>query len=120
MNMKNKEKEKRQARVTRHKRVRSKIYGTSNVPRLSLYRSNKGLFIQLIDDKAGKTLVSVSDKDIKDKKTKTDTAKEAGKLIAKKALKKNINEIVFDRSGYKYHGRVKAVADGAREEGLKF
>jgi large subunit ribosomal protein L18 len=118
--MKNKEREKKQARLARHKRVRSKVYGTFKVPRLSLYRSNKELFIQIIDDEAGKTLVSSTSKNIKDKKSKTDVAKEAGKLIAKKALKKNISKIVFDRGGYKYHGHVKAVADGAREEGLKF
>ena len=118
--MKNKEIAKKQAKARRHKRVRSKITGTAVIPRLNLFRSNKGLFVQLINDDLGITLVSVSEKEIKGKKLKTDIAKEVGKLIAKKAQEKNISRVVFDRSGYKYHGRVKAVAEGAREEGLKF
>ena len=90
------------------------------IPRLNIYRSNKGLFIQLIDDKAGVTLASVSDKEIKKSKDKTDAAKEAGKLIAEKAKKASTKKVIFDRGGFKYHGRVKAVADGAREGGLEF
>ena len=118
--MKNKEIAKRQAKTRRHKRVRSKITGTAVIPRLNLFRSNKGLFVQLINDDLGVTLVSVSEKEIKGKKVKTDIAKEIGKLIAKKAQEKKIGKVVFDRGGYKYHGRIKAVAEGAREEGLKF
>ena len=118
--MKNKEITKRQAKARRHKRVRSKIIGTAETPRLNLFRSNKGLFVQLINDDSGITLASASEKEIKGKKTKADAAKEVGKLIAKKAQKKNISKVVFDRGGYKYHGRVKAAAEGAREEGLVF
>lgn len=118
--MKNSAKEKRQAREKRHNRVRSKISGTKEVPRLSVYRSNKGLFVQLIDDEAGKTLASVNMKEISGVKAKTDAAKEAGKLIAEKAAGKKISKVVFDRGGYKYHGRIKALAEGAREAGLQF
>lgn len=113
-------KEKRQAREKRHNRVRAKIFGTNEIPRLSVYRSNKGLFVQLIDDEAGKTMASVSMKEITGVKAKIDAAREAGKLIAKKAVEKKINKVVFDRGGYKYHGRIKALAEGAREAGLQF
>ena len=118
--MKNKEIVKRQAKTRRHKRVRSKIIGTAETPRLNLFRSNKGLFVQLINDDLGITIASASEKEIKENKSKTDAAKEIGKLIAKKAQEKNISKVVFDRGGYKYHGRTKAVAEGAREEGLVF
>jgi len=119
--MKNPEKEKRQAKIKRRKRVRSKIFGTAEIPRLSLYKSNKGLFIQLINDEAGNTLASASDKEVEASgKNKTFVAHEIGKLIAKKALEKDIKKIIFDKGSYKYHGRVKAAADGAREGGLKF
>jgi large subunit ribosomal protein L18 len=118
--MKNLEIIKRQAKAKRHNKVRAKVFGNTKIPRLNVYRSNKGLFIQLIDDKTGITLASINDKEIKSGKTKTDKAKEAGKLIAKKAIEKDINKIVFDRGGCKYHGRVKAVAEGAREGGLEF
>lgn len=115
-----KAKAKRDSRIKRHIRVRAKIEGTADVPRLSVFRSNKGLFIQLIDDKLGKTLASVNDADIKTGKTKIEKAKEAGKLIAQKAKDKKISKAVFDRGGYKYHGRTQAVAEGAREGGLEF
>ena len=118
--MKNTEKIKRENRIKRRRKVRAKIFGSAKVPRLSLYRSNKGLFIQLIDDGKSFTLTSVNDKEIKNGENKTDAAKEAGKLIAEKAKKAGIKKVVFDRGGYKYHGRVKAVADGAREGGLEF
>ena len=118
--MKNTEKIKRENRIKRHKKVRAKIFGSAKIPRLNLYRSNKGFFIQLIDDQAGVTLASINNKEIKSGKTKIDKAKEAGKLIAEKAKKANIKKVIFDRGGYKYHGRVKAVADGAREGGLEF
>lgn len=115
-----KAKAKRDSRIKRHKRVRAKVEGTADVPRLNVFRSNKGLFIQLIDDKLGKTLVSISDGDVKSGKTKVEKAKEAGKLIAQKAKEKKISKAVFDRGGYKYHGRTQAVAEGAREGGLEF
>ena len=109
-------------RLQRRKaRVRAKVFGTAERPRLSVFRSLTNINLQLIDDKAGKTLVSVYQKELKlDKKTKTEVAFEVGKKLATKALEKNIKVCVFDRSGYKYHGRVKAAAEGAREGGLKF
>ncbi len=118
--MKSTVKEKRKARIKRHNRVRAKISGTKEMPRLSVYRSNKSFFVQLIDDNEGNTLISVGPKEVAKAKTKTDAAKEAGKLIAKKAIEKKISKVVFDRGGYKYHGRVKAIAEGAKEGGLKF
>ena len=118
--MKNIEKIKRENRTKRHKKVRAKVFGTAKIPRLNLYRSNKSLFIQLIDDKTGATLASVNNKEIKSGKTKIEKAKEAGKLIAEKAKKADVKKVVFDRGGFQYHGRVKAVADGAREGGLEF
>ncbi len=109
-------------RKLRHKRVRAKIFGTSSRPRLSVYRSSKYLFLQLIDDNKRKTLIGVSDKKIgtKKKMTKIDRAYEAGKMIARSAVELGIKEVVFDRGGYLYKGRVKKAADGAREGGLKF
>lgn len=114
--------EKKLKRERRHKRIRAKITGTALIPRLSVFRSNDRVFIQLIDDSLGKTLVSVNKKEIKTTKgkNKTELAFEMGKLIADKAKKINIEKIVFDKGGYRYHGRVKAVAEGARENGLKF
>jgi len=113
---------KREKKENRRKRVRAKISGSHAIPRLSVFRSLKHINAQLIDDTAGKTLVSVSDSELKAKKgtKKVEQALEVGKLIAKKALAKNIKAVVFDRAGYKYHGRIKAVAEGAREGGLKF
>jgi len=129
-------------RKKRHRRVRSKIIGTNKVPRLCVFRSNKHIYSQLIDDEKGKTLVSASDLDIKskiknkkpkiqtkDKKTektqkplsgKEVTAYQVGQILAKKALNKKFEKVVFDRGGHKYHGRIKALAEGAREGGLKF
>lgn len=115
-----KAKAKRDSRIRRHNRVRAKISGTADVPRLNVFRSNKGLFIQLIDDKEGKTIASVNEADIKTGKTKVERSKEAGKIIAEKAKDKKISKVVFDRGGYKYHGRTEAVAEGAREGGLEF
>lgn len=110
-----------QARQRRHKRVRSRIFGTKDRPRLSVFRSSKHIYIQLIDDEKGKTIASASDSKLKKEKMKKILkAKEVGKLIAKKAKEKKIAKIIFDRGGYKYHGRVKAIAEGAREGGLKF
>ncbi|MBT4277796.1 50S ribosomal protein L18 [Candidatus Falkowbacteria bacterium] len=121
--MKDKNTIKQETRLRRHGKVRSKIFGDSQRPRLSVFRSNKYIFLQLIDDKNGKTLASVKDSEIKNIqkiKGKVKRAYEAGKLLAEKAKKADIKNVVFDRGGYKYHGRVKAVAEGARENGLKF
>ncbi len=110
----------RQNRMRRVKSVRAQISGTADKPRLAVYRSNRNLILQLIDDINGKTLVSVTTKELKDeKKTKTAKALEAGELLAKKAKDAKISSAVFDRRFYKYHGRVKAVADGVRNGGLK-
>ena len=109
-------------RARRHARVRTKISGTAERPRLCVYRSNTNLYVQVIDDVAGNTLVSAStlDKDIKTKHANKEAAKELGTLIAKKAADKNIETVVFDRGGYIYHGVVKELAEAAREGGLKF
>lgn len=113
---------KQQKRIRRHKRVRAKISGTKERPRLCIFKSTKYIYAQLIDDERGKTLVAVSSRELKKVKNakKVDLAKEVGKLIAKKAKDKKIEKVVFDRGGYQYHGRVKAVAEGAREGGLIF
>jgi large subunit ribosomal protein L18 len=115
-----KNKQKNQLKGRRHARVRAKISGTADRPRLSVFRSNKGMFLQLIDDEKNITLASASVFEIKSKGKKTELSEELGKLIAKKAKDKKISSVVFDRGSYKYHGRVKAVAEGAREGGLKF
>lgn len=116
-----KNKIKRLARERRHYRVRSKIVGSSKRPRLSCFRSNKHIYAQLINDEKGETLVSASDLELNQKGlTKTEKARKVGQLIAKKAKAKKITQVVFDRGGFKYHGRIKAVAEGARESGLKF
>lgn len=110
---------KNEARIRRHKRVRAKIFGTQDRPRLSVYRSLNHIYAQLIDDENGKTIVSASDKDIKVGKTKTEKAFEVGKIIAQKAAEKKITNVVFDRGMFQYHGRVKAVAEAAKESGLQ-
>ena len=111
----------REARQRRHRRVRGKIRGTAERPRLVVSRSNKGISAQLVDDLDGKTLASASWMQLKSfKGTKTEQAAEVGKLLAQKAKAANIAVVVFDRAGYLYHGRVKALADAAREGGLKF
>ena len=98
------------------------IHGTKDRPRLFVFRSNQHIYAQLVDDDKAKILISASDKDLKTKKgeTKSDIAKQVGKLIAKKAIENKIEKVVFDRGGIIFHGRIKALADGAREEGLKF
>jgi len=113
---------KQEKRQRRHIHVRAKIKGTKKRPRLSVFKSNKYIYTQLIDDINSKTLVSANDVKIdkNDKLNKIEKAKEIGSLLAKKAIENKIENIVFDRSGYKYHGRVKAIAEGAREGGLKF
>lgn len=115
---KNKEKNQQQAR--RHGRVRAKISGTALRPRLSVFRSNCGMFLQLINDEGGVTLASASSPEVKAKGKKVEISKELGRLIAEKAKAKKISAVVFDRGSYKYHGRVQAVAEGAREGGLEF
>ena len=113
----------KQARRLRIKRrIRKKVSGTQERPRLSVFRSNKGFYAQVIDDAAGKTILSVSslDKSIAGEKlNKIDQAKAVGKLVAQKSSDAGVKEVVFDRNGYLYHGRVKAFADAAREGGLK-
>lgn len=133
-------KDKRKQKLRRHKKIRAKISGTDSRPRLCVFRSNKHIYAQLINDQKNKVLVSESDLKLKIKKVKTDKktgeskekkkekafsprlqlAFEIGKSIAKKAKALKITSVVFDRGGYKYHGKIKALAEGAREEGLKF
>ncbi|MEC5394521.1 50S ribosomal protein L18 [Bergeyella sp. RCAD1439] len=102
------------------RRVRGKISGSAELPRLSVYKSNKEIYAQLIDDKEGKTLASASSRALNAKGTKVEISAEVGKAIAEKAKAVGIENVVFDRNGFVYHGRVKALADGAREGGLKF
>jgi large subunit ribosomal protein L18 len=103
------------------KGIRKKLQGTSDRPRLSVFRSNSGIYAQVIDDVQGHTLASVSSRELGfDKNVNVDKSKEVGKKLAEKALEAGISQIVFDRGGYLYHGKVKALADGAREGGLKF
>jgi large subunit ribosomal protein L18 len=103
-------------------RLRKKIKGTESTPRLSVFRSNKDIYVQIVNDAEGKTLVAASsrDKDFSAKGTKIEVAKEVGKAIAAKALAAGVTTVVYDRNGYLYHGRVKALAEAAREGGLKF
>ena len=109
-------------RLKRHRRVRGKISGTPERPRLNVFRSNANIYAQIIDDVAGNTLVSAStvEKGFEGNGGNVEAAKKVGAMVAERALKKGIEEVVFDRGGYIYHGRVQALADGAREGGLKF
>ncbi len=112
-------------RVKKHRKIRNKIFGTALRPRLAVYRSGKHMYAQIIDDEKGHTLVSAStvQKSVGSSLEKTnnkEAAKAVGTEVAKKAIEKGIKEVVFDRGGYIYHGKVKALADAAREEGLKF
>ncbi len=114
-----------EARKRRHRRVRKKVFGTPERPRLNVFRSLKHIYAQIIDDEKGVTLVSAStiDRELREKcqgLTKTEQARLVGELVAKRALAKGITKVVFDRGGYKYHGRVKALAEAAREAGLDF
>ena len=112
---------KNKTRVIRHKRVRNKIAGTAECPRLDVYRSNKNIYAQVIDDVAGVTLVSASTLDSEvSGSTKNEQAASVGAVVAKRAADKGIKEVVFDRGGYLYHGRVQALAEAARENGLDF
>ena len=112
---------KRQARLRRRRRVRARIVGTAERPRLSVYRSNRGVFAQLIDDESGRTLAAVNwtEDDLKSLK-RMEQASKAGQLLAERAKAAGVETAVFDRGGYQYHGRVKALAEGAREGGLIF
>jgi large subunit ribosomal protein L18 len=114
--------DKNKLRLKRHKRIRGKISGTAERPRLSIFRSNKNIYAQLIDDVAGVTLASASslDENVSEDATKVEQATAVGKAIAEAAKAKNISTVVFDRSGYLYHGRIQALADAARENGLDF
>ena len=109
-------------RIKRHKRVRAKISGTAERPRLSVFRSEANIYAQIIDDVAGNTLVSASsvEKGFEGNGGNIEAAKKVGAMVAERALQKGIEEVVFDRGGYVYHGRVAALAEGAREGGLKF
>ena len=116
-------KQKAQHKISRHKRVRAKITGTPERPRVSVFKSNRNVFAQFIDDTNGKTILSskiVSSKKTKAKGSKTDKALAVGEMLAEKAKELGIKEVVFDRGGFKFHGRVKAVADGLRKGGIKF
>jgi large subunit ribosomal protein L18 len=113
------------ARLRRHRRVRAKVSGTPERPRLNVFRSLTGIYAQVIDDVAGHTLVSASniDRELRgelDGKNKTEAAKMVGALLARRAQAAGVKQVVFDRGGYRYHGRVKALAEGAREAGLEF
>lgn len=121
----NKGQQKRQSRQHRHKRVRARVIGTPERPRLNVYRSLSNIYAQVIDDTAGTTLVSAStlDSDVStqiDGQKKVDAARIVGKIVAERAKNAGISKVVFDRGGYPYHGRVAAVAEGAREAGLEF
>ena len=134
--MKNRQRTKNQMRLLRHRRLRARVFGTAAKPRLSVFRSNKHMFVQLVNDDSGNTLLSVSDREVvpgvaAKKKTKEGKAKAAprsggrlavakkiGITVAEKAKKQGISRVVFDRSGYQYHGIVKALAEGAQEGGL--
>lgn len=100
--------------------IRKRITGTSERPRLTVFRSNKAIYAQLIDDNEGRTLLAASVKEIEAKGNKTEQSREVGKKLAEKAIAAGISQAVFDRNGYLYHGRVKSLADGAREGGLQF
>ena len=112
----------REARARRQRRVRGKVAGTAERPRLVVFRSNLGIYAQLVDDGAGRTVASAGWKSLPKsfKGTKTDQAREVGKVLADRAKKAGFETVVFDRAGYLYHGRVKALAEGAREGGLQF
>lgn len=111
-----------EARRRRHYRVRRRIHGTADRPRLSVYRSNRYVYAQIIDDEAGRTLASASSQEpeLRDRKLSVETATEVGKLIGTRAREAGVKSVLFDRGGFLFHGRIKALADAAREEGLEF
>ncbi|MGD0522975.1 MAG: 50S ribosomal protein L18 [Candidatus Microgenomates bacterium] len=106
--------------IQRRKRVRAKIVGSPKRPRISVFKSNRYLYAQIIDDAKGRTLVAATEKELTAKATRMEKAGLVGELLAKKSLAKKIKTVVFDKGGYRYHGRVKALADGARKGGLEF
>lgn len=108
------------SRLKRHAHIRKNLSGTSTTPRLNIFRSNTNIYAQIIDDEKGVTLVSASSLDMKLNGSNIENAKKVGTEIAKRALEKGITEVVFDRGGYQYHGKVESLADAAREAGLKF
>ncbi len=123
--MANEKKQLNKTRERRKRRTRAKIFGTSDKPRLSVFRSSRYVYAQLIDDSIGKTVVGVSTRELgkskdKEKKSRVLVSGQLGELVAEKALEKGIKKAVFDRGNYKYHGRIKAVAEGARKGGLQF
>ncbi len=107
-------------RKLRQHRVRAKVSGTASMPRMNVFRSLSNIYVQLIDDEAGKTLAAASSMEVKTKGKKSEVAAEVGKLAAEKALKLGLKKVVFDRAGYQYHGRIKALAEAARAAGLEF
>ena len=107
-------------RQTIHYRIRKKVSGTASIPRLHVFRSNKAIYCQIIDDVNGVTLIGASSKEVSSKDNKSAVAKSVGMIIAEKAKSRGINSVKFDRGGYLYHGRIKSLADGAREGGLIF
>ena len=109
----------REARIRRHVRVRKKVAGTAERPRLAVFRSNRHIYVQLIDDDAARTIASASDAEVSASGSKADAARAVGALIAERAKSAGVNRAVFDRGGRLYHGRVAALADGAREKGLR-
>jgi large subunit ribosomal protein L18 len=111
--------EKRLHREKRHRRVRRKIVGTAQRPRLSVYRSNVHIYAQLIDDHAGHTLAAADSREVGEAENRTEAARKVGELVAKRAAEEGIEDAVFDRGGNKYHGRVAALAEGARSSGLR-
>lgn len=116
----NKNKEKIRKRASRHRRITKRVSGTAETPRLNVFKSNKHIYAQLVDDMTGKTLAMTHDLKDNKKGTKKEVALSIGKALGEKAKEAGIKKVIFDRGGYKYHGRVAAVADGAREAGLKF
>lgn len=109
------------ARILRHQRIRQRLVGTPERPRLNVFRSSRYTYAQVIDDAAGRTLAAASTRELPgDAYAKTDAAREVGKLVAERAKAQGVKQVVFDRGGYEFHGRVKALAEGAREEGLEF
>ena len=108
------------ARKRRHDRLRKKISGTAVKPRVNVFRSNKAISVQIIDDVTGVTIVNASSRELKLDNNNVETCAKVGTLAAQKAIKAGIKEVVFDRGGYAYHGKIKSLADAAREEGLKF
>jgi len=112
--------ERDEARQKRHRRLRARIAGTAERPRLAIYRSLSQIYAQVIDDQSGRTLAAASSLEAKDKAKRSEAAKAVGAKIAEKAKAAGIQEVIFDRGGYRYHGRVKALADAARSNGLRF